>query len=159
MGGSFEQNMGLGSQRCSNVNFFTIYLFFSFSYLNSDFGLSYIFWNEHEPFPGVYDFDGQRDIFRFINLTQQIGLNVLLRVGPYACGEHEYGALPWWLLSNGVDKLRPRTSEGTYMEAVKRWYQVLLPKILPWLYKNGGPVLTVQVLNITLELGKSRKVF
>ena len=107
---------------------------------------SYIFWNQHEPYPGVYDFDGQQDIVRFINLAQKVGLNVLLRVGPYACAEHEYGALPWWLMTNGIDTLRPRTREKTYMSAVERWFQVFLPKITPLLYENGGPVLTVQVI-------------
>ncbi len=106
---------------------------------------SYIFWNEHEPFPGVYDFEGQQNITHFIELAHEIGFNVLLRAGPYACAEHEYGGLPWWLLSNGIDTVRPRTSEETFMNAVRRWFQVLLPKLSPYLYINGGPVLTVQV--------------
>ena len=33
------------------------------------------------------------------------------------------------------------------MKAVNRWYQVLLPKLLPYLYKNGGPIIMVQVEN------------
>jgi len=41
----------------------------------------YIFWNEHEPSPGVYDFDGQNDIFAFIDLAQQIGFVVIFRAG------------------------------------------------------------------------------
>ena len=41
----------------------------------------YIFWNEHEPLPGVYDFDGQNDIFAFIELAQKIGFVVIFRAG------------------------------------------------------------------------------
>lgn len=46
----------------------------------------YIFWNEHEPQPGVYDFDGQNDIFAFIELAKSIGFVIILRPGPYVCG-------------------------------------------------------------------------
>ncbi len=106
---------------------------------------SYIFWNEHEPFPGVYDFEGQRNISHFLELAQKVGLNVLLRAGPFVCAEHEYGALPWWLLSDGIETVRPRTSEENYMNAVRRWLQILLPTLASYLHENGGPILTVQV--------------
>jgi beta-galactosidase GanA len=33
------------------------------------------------------------------------------------------------------------------MAAVERWYDVFLPKIAPLLYKNGGPIITVQIEN------------
>lgn len=109
---------------------------------------TYIFWNEHEPKPGVYDFDSyEKDIFAFMTLAQRIGFVVIFRAGPYICGEHEYGALPWWLMSNGIDTIVPRSSEATYMAAVERWYEVLLPKLVPFLYRNGGPIVTVQVEN------------
>jgi len=43
--------------------------------------IRYIFWNEHEPFPGVYDFEGQNDVFKFIEIAQKIGFVVILRPG------------------------------------------------------------------------------
>ncbi len=46
----------------------------------------YVFWNEHEPFPGEYRFDGQYDIVKFIQMANQTGLYVILRAGPYICG-------------------------------------------------------------------------
>ena len=103
-----------------------------------------MFWNEHEPMPGVYDFEGQNDIFSFVKLAQNNGLVVIFRAGPYACAEHEYGGLPWWLLANGTN-ITPRSSDEKYMAAVNRWFDVLLPKAAPYLYKNGGPIITVQV--------------
>ena len=108
---------------------------------------TYVFWNEHEQTPGVYDFEGQCDIFEFIKLAQKIGFVVIFRAGPYACGEHDYGGLPWWLLSNGTGSILPRSSEQNYMNAVNRWMQALLPKVVPYLYENGGPIITVQVEN------------
>ena len=33
------------------------------------------------------------------------------------------------------------------MAAVNKWFDVLLPKIKPYLYQNGGPIISVQVEN------------
>jgi beta-galactosidase GanA len=41
--------------------------------------------------PGVYDFGGQNDVFSFMKLAQDTGFVVILRPGPYICGEHDYG--------------------------------------------------------------------
>ena len=71
----------------------------------------------------------------------------MLRPGPYVCGEHEYGGLPWWLLRNGTDMVEPRSSEPNYMNAVRSWMSVLLPKVEKYLYQNGGPIISVQVEN------------
>ena len=40
---------------------------------------TYVFWNVHEPRPGVYDFTGHNDIAEYIREAQQEGLNVILR--------------------------------------------------------------------------------
>ena len=37
------------------------------------------------------------------------------------------------------------------MNAVNKWFSVLLPKIQPYLYNNGGPIISVQIEN---EYGK-----
>ena len=36
-------------------------------------------------------------------------------------------------------------SSAGYMNPVEKWFDVLLPKIKPLLYANGGPVIMVQV--------------
>lgn len=104
-----------------------------------------MFWNEHEQLPGVYDFEDKNDIYTFIKMAQSIGFVVILRAGPYACGEHEYGGFPWWLLSNGPNSILPRSKDPLFMKIVKRWYDLLLPPLLPLLYNNGGPIIMVQV--------------
>lgn len=38
-----------------------------------------------------------------------------------------------------------QSSVPDYLEAVDNWLAVLLPKIKPWLYINGGNIITVQV--------------
>ncbi|PIO27867.1 hypothetical protein AB205_0176940, partial [Aquarana catesbeiana] len=47
----------------------------------------YVPWNFHEPQPGMFNFDGDRDLERFLNLTAELGLLVILRPGPYICAE------------------------------------------------------------------------
>ena len=41
----------------------------------------YVFWNEHEMTPGVYDFEGQNDIIKFIKLAEELGFLILMRPG------------------------------------------------------------------------------
>lgn len=33
------------------------------------------------------------------------------------------------------------------MYEVRRWYKVLMPKMYPYLYENGGPIIMVQLEN------------
>lgn len=40
-----------------------------------------------------------------------------------------------------------------YLAAVDKWLTVLLPKMKPLLYQNGGPIITVQVLGAEPGLG------
>ena len=62
---------------------------------------TYVFWNEHEQTPGVYDFSGNNDVAEFIREAQQEGLYVILRPGPYVCAEWVFGGYPAWLLKFG----------------------------------------------------------
>uniref|UniRef100_UPI003AAD01B7 beta-galactosidase isoform X1 n=1 Tax=Centroberyx gerrardi TaxID=166262 RepID=UPI003AAD01B7 len=106
---------------------------------------TYIPWNYHEPSPDQYDFSGDRDVEHFLQLAQDIGLLVILRPGPYICAEWDMGGLPAWLLNKKDIVLR--SSDPDYIAAVDTWMGKLLPMIKPFLYQNGGPVITVQVEN------------
>jgi len=45
-------------------------------------------WNFHEEVKGVADFEtGERNLVSFIRKVQQQNMLVLLRLGPYVCGE------------------------------------------------------------------------
>ena len=37
--------------------------------------------------------------------------------------------------------------DQSYIRELDRWYSTLLPKLVPMIYKNGGPVITVQIEN------------
>ncbi|XP_023123854.2 beta-galactosidase [Amphiprion ocellaris] len=105
----------------------------------------YIPWNYHEESPGRYSFSGDRDVGYFLKLAQDIGLLVILRPGPYICAEWDMGGLPAWLLEKKNIVLR--SSDPDYIAAVDKWMGKLLPMMKPYLYQNGGPIITVQVEN------------
>lgn len=52
---------------------------------------TYVFWNAHEPLYRQYDFSGNNDLVKFIKTIQAAGLYAILRIGPYACAEWNYG--------------------------------------------------------------------
>lgn len=106
---------------------------------------TYVFWNEHEPQPGVYDFAGQRDVAEFIREAQSEGLYVILRPGPYVCAEWEWGGYPAWLLKD--HGIVVRSSDPKFMQPARRWLLRLGQELAPLQIGNGGPIIAVQVEN------------
>ncbi|RWS28680.1 hypothetical protein B4U80_03424, partial [Leptotrombidium deliense] len=43
--------------------------------------------------------------------------------------------------------MKLRRSDPSYIHYVTRWYSVLLPKLVPLLYSNGGPIIMIQIEN------------
>lgn len=107
---------------------------------------TYVFWNYHNTAPGVWDFKtGNRDIQTFIRTAQEEGLLVILRPGPYACAEWEFGGYPWWLLKDS--NIFIRTYNRPFLDSCKNYLQQLARQVQPFLVKNGGPVVMVQAEN------------
>ncbi|MGM9903758.1 glycosyl hydrolase [Enterococcus sp. 10A9_DIV0425] len=106
---------------------------------------TYIPWNLHEPQEGQFDFEGMNDFTTFVNMAQDLGLLVILRPSVYICAEWEFGGLPAWLLKE--PGIRLRSADPRFMEKVKNYYKVLLPKIIPLQITHGGPVIMLQIEN------------
>ncbi|XP_025409472.1 beta-galactosidase-like [Sipha flava] len=107
---------------------------------------TYVEWSLHEPHPGVYNFEDMADLEYFLQLIKEEGMYVLLRPGPYICAERDFGGFPYWLL-NVVPPKRLRTNDPSYKNYITKWFNVLMPKIDPFLYGNGGNIIMVQVEN------------
>lgn len=107
---------------------------------------TYVEWSLHEPSPLVYDFTGDLDLLEYLKIAKELGLNVILRPGPYICAERDFGGYPAWLLTMNP-RMKFRTSDPTHTFFVARWFRVLMPKLLPYLYGNGGNIIMVQVEN------------
>src|SRR5271154_704822 len=96
---------------------------------------TYVFWNEHEPKPGVYDFSGNNDVAEYIREAQEEGLYIILRPGPYVCAEWEFGGFPAWLLKD--HNLVVRSSDPKFMAHVTRWFERLGHEVAPLQIGNG----------------------
>ncbi len=106
---------------------------------------TYVFWNLHEPKPGVYDFHGQLDVAEFIRIAQEEGLYVILRPGPYVCAEWDLGGLPAWLLATPDIVLR--SDDPKFMQPAARWLTRLGQELAPLQATRGGPIIAAQVEN------------
>jgi beta-galactosidase len=107
---------------------------------------TYVFWNYHETAPGEWNFSsGNRDITSFIRTAQQVGLFVILRPGPYACAEWEFGGFPWWLPGNANLKLR--TDNAPYLDSCRVYIDHLANEIRDLQITHGGPIIMLQVEN------------
>lgn len=108
---------------------------------------TYVFWNVHEPRPGVFDFADNYDLAAFLKLVQEEGLHVLLRAGPYSCAEWEFGGFPAWLLKDPKMQTALRTTDPAFMEPVKRWMKRLGQEVGGLQVENGGPIVATQIEN------------
>lgn len=115
----------------------------------------YVFWNAHEPQPGVYDFTGQKDLAAFCRLCQDNGMYVILRPGPYVCAEWEMGGLPWWLLKK--KDIRLREDDPYFIERVALFEKAVAAQVKDLTIQNGGPILMIQVENEYGSYGESKK--
>jgi beta-galactosidase len=108
---------------------------------------TYVFWNVHEPKPGVYDFSGQNDLVAFLKVVQGEHMYALPRAGPYSCAEWEFGGLPAWLLADPRMETALRSNDSAYMVPVERWMKRLAQEVAPLQVGLGGPILAVQIEN------------
>lgn len=107
--------------------------------------LPYIFWDQLEPKQGEWNNQGNNDIARYVRIAQEEGLNIILRPGPYICGEHEWGGFPAWL--NKIPGMEVRTDNKPFLERSKSYLDRLGKDVEPLLVTNGGPILMVQIEN------------
>ena len=105
---------------------------------------TYLFWIYHEEIEGKMDFGGDNDIRAFIEECKDVGLDVVIRIGPWAHGECRNGAFPDWLLKKDY-KLRYNNEE--YLAVVKKWYQSIYNEVKGLFYKDGGNIIAVQIEN------------
>ena len=106
---------------------------------------TYTCWNLHEPKENVFDFSGMLDLEAYIDIANELGLNVILRPGPYICAEWEMGGLPAWLLN--YPKLTIRCNDELFISKVERYYNELLGRIVPKISTNGGNIIMMQIEN------------
>lgn len=107
---------------------------------------SYVYWNLLEPQQGQWKGgEESNDIVKYFQLAQEEGLNVVLRPGPYICGEREWGGFPAWLST--VPDLVVRSFNEPFLNLSKGYLEHLASDLRSLQITEGGPLLMVQVEN------------
>jgi beta-galactosidase len=104
---------------------------------------AYVIWIHHEETEGVFDWSGQRDLRRFVELCGKHGMYVYPRIGPWAHAETRNGGLPDWVMKNSP----VRQNDPVYLEEVQSFYQEITKQLQGQLWKDGGPVIGIQIEN------------
>src|SRR3954468_898404 len=105
----------------------------------------YVDWAYHSPKPGVYDFSGVRDMDRFLDIANEVGLYVIARPGPYINAEVDAGGFPGWLTTKPG---RARTNDPTYTGYVDEYLSHIDAILARHQVTNGtGPVVLYQIEN------------
>ena len=105
---------------------------------------TYIIWNHHEEIKGQFRWNDNFNIRYFVQLCQKHDIYVILRVGPFVHGEARNGGLPDWLYG---EPCRVRSNDKRYLSHVKRYYHEIGRQINGLMYKDGGPIIGVQLDN------------
>jgi len=104
---------------------------------------SYVMWNHHEEVAGKFDWKNERNLRRFVQLAAQAGLDVVVRVGPWAHAEVRYGGVPDWV----VNSMPTRSNDAQYMALVEKLYREIGLQLTGQLWKDGGRVIGIQLEN------------
>jgi hypothetical protein len=104
---------------------------------------SYIFWIHHEEEEGTFDWAGRNSLRNFVTLCGQVGMQVVIRGGPWCHGECRNGGLPDWLMK----KTATRTDDPAYLKYATRFYREIAGQVKGLLWKDGGPVVGFQIEN------------
>ncbi|MHA4867240.1 beta-galactosidase [Duganella sp. PWIR1] len=104
---------------------------------------SYVIWNHHEEQEGKFDWSERRNLHQFLTLCKKVGLEAVVRIGPWAHAEVRFGGVPDWV----VYSLPTRGNDPQYMTYVERFYQQIGKQLKGQLWKDGGPVIAIQLEN------------
>ena len=105
---------------------------------------TYVFWQAHEPEQGAFRWDGNLDLRAFVELAARHGLEVVVRLGPWAHGEARYGGFPDWLVDSGVPT---RCDDPAYLERVRAFYGQTIAQLTGLTHRDGGPIIGAQIDN------------
>lgn len=114
---------------------------------------TYVFWNHVEEQEGIFNWSGQRDLRRFLEVCKSEQMPVVLRVGPFCHGEVRCGGLPDWLWSlspkgeRGGKSIKLRSTDPHFLFYVEKLYRQIFTQVQGLQWKDGGPVIAAQFDN------------
>lgn len=105
---------------------------------------TYVFWNHVEEQEGVFNWSGQRDLRRFLEICKEEQMPVIVRLGPFCHGEVRNGGIPDWMFGKGC---KMRDENATFMGYAERLYRQIFTQVQGLQWKDGGPVMAAQFDN------------
>ncbi|MDE5793388.1 MAG: beta-galactosidase [Muribaculaceae bacterium] len=105
---------------------------------------TYVFWNHIEQNEGKFDWSGQRNLRKFIEICKEEGMPVVLRVGPFCHGEVRNGGIPDWIFDQGI---KSRSEDPAFLNTVEKLYRQIFTQVQGLQWKDGGPVMACQFDN------------
>lgn len=105
---------------------------------------TYVFWNHVEEQEGIFNWSGQRNLRRFLEVCQEEHMPVILRVGPFCHGEVRNGGIPDWAFTKGC---KMRSEDSLFLSLADRLYRQIFSQIQGLQWKDGGPLMACQFDN------------
>jgi hypothetical protein len=105
---------------------------------------TYVFWSHIEEQEGIFRWDGQRDLRRFLEVCKQEQMPVVLRLGPFCHGEVRNGGIPDWVFTKNC---RLREQNPVFLGLAEKLYRQIFTQVHGLQWKDGGPVIAAQFDN------------
>ncbi len=111
---------------------------------------TYVFWIHHEPEEGHWNWAGNMNLREFLEVCKSENMPVVLRIGPFCHGEVYQGGFPDWVVQRHVSnptEYKVRSLAKGFIKEVERLYYNIFGQVNGLLWKDGGPVVGVQIEN------------
>lgn len=105
---------------------------------------TYVFWNLHEPKEGFFEWEGDLNLRKFVELCKENDMEVIVRIGPFAHGEIRNGGLPDWLYGRPFEV---RSNDSVYLSYAKKLYNKIGDQLKGLYFKDNGPIIGIQLEN------------
>ena len=112
---------------------------------------TYVFWSHIEEQEGIFRWDGQRSLRRFLEVCKQEDIPVVLRLGPFCHGEVRNGGIPDWAFDKGCKLREPNP---VFLDLAEKLYRQIFTQVQGLQWKDGGPVIAAQFDNEYRGLGE-----
>lgn len=109
---------------------------------------TYVFWIHHEPEEGKWNWEGRRNLRRFVETCKECDMPLVLRIGPFCHGEVYQGGVPSWILKRLEEKNgKARSLNKTWIDATEHLYTNIFKQVKGLMWKDGGPIIGLQLEN------------
>ena len=105
---------------------------------------TYVFWNHIEELEDQWDWSGQRNLRRFLEICKAGHMPVVLRLGPFCHGEVRNGGIPDWFFTKGI---KSRSEDPRFLALAEKLYRQIFTQVQGLQWKDGGPVVACQFDN------------